>query len=102
MLYHVPLSALSADSKIHQIKCKVIETPEGASLLGILEPVWTKTAESEVRIAWLTEMLDRRLVVRDMEIFGMNTLEKLRSESAIEEEMSRDVLVELMRIKSLD
>ena len=50
MLYHVPLSALSADSKIHQIKCKVIETPEGGSLLGILEPVWTKTAESEVRI----------------------------------------------------
>ena len=50
MLCHVPLSALSADSKIHHIKCKVDEIPEGGSLLGILEPVWTKTAESEVRI----------------------------------------------------
>ena len=73
-LYHVPLSALSADSKIHQLKCKIDETPEGGKLLGVLEPIWMKVTESEVRIAWLSEMLDRKLVAKDIEIFGNRAL----------------------------
>ena len=101
-LYHVPLSALSADSKIHQLKCKIDKTPEGGKLLGVLEPIWMKVTESEVRIAWLSEMLDRKLVAKDIEIFGKSTLEKLRSESAVEGEIGRDALLELMRIKWMD
>ena len=58
LLHHVPLSALSADSKINSIKLMIDETPAmGGKLLGILEPIWVKAAESEVRIAWLGEML---------------------------------------------
>ena len=103
LLHHVPLSALSADSKINSIRSKIDETPvEGGKLLGIIEPIWVKAAESEVRIAWLGEMLDRGLVSRDIEIFGRNTIDKLRSESALEDEMGRDSLMELMRVKWMD
>ena len=103
LLHHVPMSALSADSKLNSIRLKIDETPvEGGRLLGILEPIWVKAAESEVRIAWLGEMLDRGLVSRDIEIFGRNTMEKLRSESALEDEMGRSSLMELMRVKWMD
>ena len=42
------------------------------------------------------------LVAKDIEIFVKSTLEKLRSESALEGEIGRDALLELMRIKWLD
>ena len=38
-------------------------------MLGVLEPVWINTTESEIIIAWLSEMLDRMLVAKDIEIF---------------------------------
>ena len=99
----MPVSALSAESKILFLRSKIDETPvEGGKLLGIIEPIWVKAAESEVRIAWLGEMLDRGLVSRDIEIFGRNTIDKLRSESALEDEMGRDSLMELMRVKWMD
>ena len=77
----VPVSALCAESRLESLSLKIKNTPLGGDLLGIIKPTWLKALESETRIAWLRNMLDRKLVVRDLESFGRNTTEKLRAES---------------------
>ena len=99
---YVPLSALSVDSRILDIKLKILSTPERGNILGILKPTWTKTLESEMRLAWLKEMMDKKLVVRNLDHLGHNLEENLRMESSREEELSREILLELMRVKYID
>ena len=82
----VPLSTLSVDSKIMELKLKIMSTPEGGSILGIIKPIWMKTLESEQRLTWLKETLDRKLVVRNLEHLGQNLEENLRVESSREDE----------------
>ena len=98
----VPASALCADSNIMELKLTLKNTPAGGPLLGILTPIWKKTLESEQRIEWLKGMLDRKLLVRDLEILGCSLNEKLRTESAKDQEKEREIIVELMRIKYID
>ena len=99
---YVPASALSADSKVGNIALKIKDTPLGGDLLGIIKPTWMKAMESETRIAWLKDMIERNLVVRDIESFGKSSNEKLRAESSRNEELGRDALMELMRVKFID
>ena len=66
----VPESAHSAESRSSNTILKIQNTPIGGSLLGTIKPTWIKAMESETRIAWLKDMLDRKLVVRDIESFG--------------------------------
>ena len=73
----VPVSALCADSRILEIKLRLKNTPAGGSLLGILKPIWRKALESELRVKWLGEMLDRNLLVRYLEILECTLNEKL-------------------------
>ena len=98
----VPVSALSAECRIESILSKIRNTPEGGNLQGIIEPIWSKTMESELRLSWLKEMIERKLVVRDIESFGRNTTQKFRSESSRSEELGREALIELMRVKLAD
>ena len=76
-----PTSALSADNKILEIRSKIEATPPGGNLLGILQPVWVKAVESDMRLRWLGEMLRRELVVRDIQHFGEGISVKLRAEN---------------------
>ena len=43
-------------------------TLERGPLLGIMRPVWIKTVESEERMRWLVQMIDKSLL-RDIEAF---------------------------------
>ena len=61
-----------------------------------------KTLESEQRLTWLKETLDRKLVVRNLEIFGRNLEDNLRVESFRDNEMGREIMIELMRVKFMD
>ena len=101
---YVPLSALCAESTLERIRFKLENTPdtEGGTVLGIIKPIWRKAMESELRIAWLNEMIRRKLVIRDLEIFGKSMNEKLRTEGAKVNEMEREALLDLMRLKSKD
>ena len=74
----VPDSALSAESRPSNTILKIQNTPIGGNLLGTIKPTWMKAMESETRIAWLKDMLDRKLVVRDIESFGKNTNQRSR------------------------
>ena len=98
----MPVSALSAESMITQTLLKIEETPTGGRLLGVIKPIWTKALESEKRLAWLIDMGDRELVVRDLEIIGCTLNEKLRTESAKEGELEREVILEMMKLKVKD
>ena len=53
----MPVSALSADSRVESILVKIENTPTGGRMLGILKPIWTKALESEKRLAWLLDMV---------------------------------------------
>jgi len=66
----IPVSALSAESMINTAFMKIEETPDGGKMLGVIKPIWTKALESEKRLAWLLDMGNRELVVRDLEIIG--------------------------------
>ena len=78
-------------------------TPNGGgSVLGILKPLWLKALESEMRISFLKNMLERDLVLRDILKFGQIIEEKMRAESSKEEELGRKYLVDLMRVKLTD
>ena len=57
---NMPASALLTDSTFIELKLKINSTPEtGGSVLGIAKPVWQKALESEMRISWIKDMLDR-------------------------------------------
>ena len=90
----LPVSALSADCKYRELCLKLQNTLKGGRLQGIVEPVWSKTMESEQRIAWLGDMLKRELVVRDIMNFGHSVNEKLRADSSREEELGRGALLD--------
>ena len=77
---YVPVSTLSVDSKIIDLQLKVMSTPEGGCLLGILKPTWIKTLESEMRLTWLKKMMEKILVVRNIGSFVRNLEEYLRVE----------------------
>ena len=89
----VPESTLSVESKLIDIRLKISSTPAGGNLLGTLKPIWTKTLESETRLAWLREMLEKKLVVRSIEQLGNVIEENLRVGSTREEELGRETLV---------
>ena len=100
---NMPASALLTDSTLLEIKLKINSTPEeGGSVLGIVKPVWQKALESEMRISWIKDMLDRDLVLRDILKFGHVISEKFRVESSKEGEMGRKFLIEIMRVKYKD
>ena len=62
----LPDTALSAENRIHTAILKITATPEGGNLLGILQPIWIKAVESDMRLEWLSEMLRRGLLVREI------------------------------------
>ena len=63
----MPASVLSTESTILEAKLNINSTPNGGgSVLGILKPLWLKALESEMRISFLKNMLDRDLVLRDI------------------------------------
>ena len=83
----MPESTLSVESKLFEIKLRITSTPLGGNLLGVLKPIWTKTLDSEMRLAWLKEMLSKKLVVRSIEQFGKIIEDNLRVESMRDEEI---------------
>ena len=100
--YSEPASALSADSRTKSAILKIQDTLDRGNLLGTVSPYWLKALESEQRVNWLNKMIEKRLVVRDLETLGKNTYEKLRAESSRDEELGREALGELMKIKLID
>ena len=99
----VPASVLGTDSTILEIKLKINSTPDrGGTVLGIVKPIWQKVLESEKRVSWLGDMLERDLILRDVMKFGQILEEKLRTESSRSDELGRQALVEIMRVKLTD
>ena len=97
-----PESALSVENKIEKFKLKITATPEGGRLLGVLQPIWMKAIESDMRLKWLGEMLRRDICVREIQNFGENITNQLRAASSKEEEISREALMSLMEVKHKD
>ena len=99
----MPASVLYTESAIIESKLKINSTPkDGGSVLGILKPLWQKALESELRIDFIKNMLERDLVMRDMMKFGQIIEEKLRAESSRDEELGRKTLIEIMKVKLTD
>ena len=98
----MPDSALCAEDRINRVLLKIADTPEGGRLLGILQPVWIKAVESDMRLRWLGEMIRKGLVVKEISNFGGNINDQLRAESSKEEELGRESLISLMRVKYKD
>ena len=98
----MPDSALCAEHRVNTAILKIKATPGGGYLLGILQPIWMKAVESDMLLKWLGEMLRRGLLVRELEYFGTNIKSQLRAESYKEDDVSRDSLLSLMRIKHRD
>ena len=94
---NMPASVLHTESTILEVRLKINSTPDvGGSVLGILKPYWQKALESEMRIEFLKNMLDRDIVLRDMLKFGQIMGEKFRTQSSKEEELARKSLIEMM------
>ena len=98
----MPEIALCAIDRIEKLKLKIKDTPGGGNLLGILQPVWYKAIESDMRLEWIEEMLRRGIVVREIQSFGENITNQLRAESSKEEELGREALIGLMKVKHRD
>ena len=96
----LPVSALSAECKFRDIVLRIKNTPNGGDLQGIIEPLWNKTMESEQRLAWLGEMIDKKLVVRDIWNFEKTVTNKLRAESSKEEEIGSRASQKTLFVKS--
>ena len=81
----------SFNSLVSSLPCQK-ETPERGMLLGIVRPVWRKVVESEVRLAWLNDMVREKLVVRDINSYAKSISACLRSEEMIIKEEEADLL----------
>ena len=73
----VSISALSAVSKdldkdllIQNRDCSDTTTLRRGKLLDTGKPIWLKVQESENRLAWLSEMIRKDLVVRDINSYA--------------------------------
>ena len=71
-------------------------------MLGIARPVWLKVCESEERLWWMKKMVERKLLVRDLEAYAKQIETKLRSEEANIREKEREIILDLMRLKLKD
>ena len=78
------------------------DTPKRGELLGIVRPVWQKVVESECRLAWLHEMEENKLVVKNIESYAISLSACLRTEEMIEREEERIVLLGLTKVKIKD
>ena len=78
------------------------KTLRRGDMLSIIRPYWIKVAESEQRLAWLQTMVQRELVVRDLESFAKAINGRLRSEELKCKEEERFLLMGLMRLKLRD
>ena len=81
----------SKDTKVSFGVVSQCDTVRTGNLLGIMRPLWIKVCESEQRIAWLTKMIGKRLVVRNLEAFAKAIGEQLRSEEYKFKEEERHV-----------
>ena len=72
----VPIDVLGTSSMSLTTECSqtlyssTYKTLRRGDMLGIIRPYWIKVAESEQRLAWLQTMVQRELVVRDLESFA--------------------------------
>ena len=102
--------ALNASSK----SCKGGNFPTNASsciqestlrrgmLLETARPVWTKVCESERRSAWMKSMVDRKLIVRELDAYARKIGAQLRSEEFSFREEEREILMGIMNLKFRD
>ena len=50
-LSQVPKSTCNVEERINHLQLKIQDTPSGGSLIGILQPVWNKAVESDMRLS---------------------------------------------------
>ena len=81
---------------------KDINTLRGGDMLGIGRPIWLKVQESECRLAWLTDMVRKELIVRDIDSYAKSISGMLRSDELRFKEAERKILMGLMRLKLKD
>ena len=60
--------------------CNKLYSMDRGKLLGAVQPAWTKVLESEARLKWLKVMIEKDLVVRNIESYVKAEGNKLRSE----------------------
>ena len=85
------------------VSCTLMETTHiRGNLLGAVRLQWTKVTESECRMAWLKKMVERKIVVRDLEAYSKSISEKLRSEECRLKEEEREILMGVMKLKLKD
>ena len=104
----VPIDVLGTSSMSLTTECSqtlyslTYKTLRRGDMLGIIRPYWIKVAESEQQLAWLQTMVQRELVVRDLESFAKAINGRLRSEELKCKEDERFLLMGLMRLKLRD
>ena len=79
----VPYSSISS--------CNFYSFDRG-KLLGAARPAWIKVQESETRLQWLKSMVEKGLVVRQIESYAQAESIMLRTEEMRVKEKERDVL----------
>ena len=95
---------------LQDISCNVenisVETDQKTSLkgplLGITKPSWIKAADSEMRLAWLKTMYEKKLCVRNIESYAKALSAELRTDEMKVREEERTVLLDLMLVKIRD
>ena len=101
--------ALSADSRKridlkHNSKEYIEDniTLRRGELLGVGKPIWLKVQQSECRLAWLSEMVRKGLIVRNIDAYAKSVSSMLRSEEVRFKEEERNILMGLMKLKLKD
>ena len=71
-------------------------------MLGITKPSWIKAADSEMRLAWLKTMYEKKLCVRTIESYAKALSDELRTDEMKVREEERTVLLDLILVKIRD
>ena len=99
---HGATSRTERDTNVVNLESSTSQKPTSweGPLLSVMRPTWVKVMESEQRIAWLQRMVDRKLCVKDLEAYVKLQHEQLRSENMKVKEEEREIILELMKVKT--
>ena len=75
-----PFQLVSGQNIDHTFDHVIGYSGDRGRLLGVIRPAWRKVLESETRLNWLKKMVNRKLVVRDIEAFSKAQSDMLRSD----------------------
>ena len=102
MILDSPVYSSNDSLKVPKLSPTKLHSADRGKLLGTIRPIWRKVMESEARLDWLEKMVQKNLVVRNIDAYIKAQEDLLRSDEMKVKGEEREILFGLMLVKVKD